>query len=153
MKSTRINCEVFLLPKNSHEPMLEMFIFETAQLLEQLEEIIISSEKCNSYSSHNINEIFRIMHTIKGSSAMMLFNDISTLAHSMEDLFYYIRENRPESIDFPGLTDLILKGADFIKAELSCIEEGSELSADNGVLINEIRLFLTNLKKANSFSE
>lgn len=60
------------LSKLSHDPMMEMFIFETAQLLEQLEEIIINSEKSNSYSAHNINEIFRIMHTIKGSLEKLL---------------------------------------------------------------------------------
>lgn len=47
------------LSKLSHEPMLEMFIFETAMLLEQLEEIIINSEKYNSYTSQNIDEIFK----------------------------------------------------------------------------------------------
>ena len=90
--------------------MLEMFIFETAQLLEQLEQVIISSEKANDYSSHSINEIFRIMHTIKGSAAMMLYNNVSLLAHTMEDLFYCIRENKPTSINFSQLTDLILNG-------------------------------------------
>lgn len=141
------------MSKLSHEPMLEMFIFETVQLLEQLEQIIISSEKSNSYSSYNINEIFRIMHTIKGSSAMMLYNHISTLAHSMEDLFYYIREKNPSTVNFSELTDLILKGADFIKCELAKIEEGEDSNADAGALIDEIRIFLTDLKEINSSSE
>lgn len=138
------------MSKLSHEPMMEMFIFETAQLLEQLEDIIINSEKNNSYSSHNINEIFRIMHTIKGSSAMMLYNNISTLAHSIEDLFYFIREKKPLSVNFADLTDLILKGADFIKTELVKIEEGKDANSDSGVLIDEIKIFLTELKKTNS---
>lgn len=138
------------LSKLSHDPMMEMFIFETAQLLEQLEEIIINSEKSNSYSAHNINEIFRIMHTIKGSSAMMLYNNISTLAHSMEDLFFFLRETKPSSVNFSELTDLILKGADFIKTELVKIEEGMEANTDSGFLIDEISKFLADLKKANS---
>lgn len=141
------------MSKLSHEPMLEMFIFESVQLLEQLEQIIINSEKSSSYSANNINEIFRIMHTIKGSSAMMLFNNISTLAHSIEDLFYFIREKTPSSVNFSELTDLILKGADFIKAELVEIEEGRDSNADSGVIIDEIRVFLAHLKKTNSLSE
>jgi len=75
----------------SREPMLDMFIFETLQLLDQLEQSLINSEKESGFES-SIDEIFRIMHTIKGSAAMMLFDDISKLAHSIEDLFFYLRE-------------------------------------------------------------
>ena len=77
----------------SSEPMLDMFIFETTQNLEQLESLILSSEKSSCYTTDAINEIFRIMHTIKGSSAMMLFNNLSVFAHSLEDLFYYINHH------------------------------------------------------------
>lgn len=73
----------------SNEPMLDMFIFETSQLIEQLEQIILASEKETGFNSHAINDIFRIMHTIKGSSAMMMFNDISTVSHAIEDIFYF----------------------------------------------------------------
>lgn len=138
------------MSKLSHEPMLEMFIFESTQLLEQLEQIILSSEQSSSYSSQDVNEIFRIMHTIKGSSAMMLYNNISILAHSMEDLFFYIRENSPSRIDFTNLTDLILKGADFIKIELTKIEEGKYVNTDASTIIGEIQGFLANLKSENS---
>ncbi|MEG0485638.1 MAG: Hpt domain-containing protein, partial [Oscillospiraceae bacterium] len=48
--------------------MVEIFIYETTTLLEQLDEILLSSEKSKSMSDDSINEIFRIMHTIKGSS-------------------------------------------------------------------------------------
>lgn len=73
----------------NREPMLEMFVFETNQLIEKLEEILLDSEKNESICTDDINEIFRIMHTIKGSSAMMMFDNISSLAHTVEDLFYF----------------------------------------------------------------
>ncbi len=135
------------MSKSSHEPMLEMFIFETAQLLEQLEQIIISSEKAASYSMQEINEIFRIMHTIKGSSAMMLYDNISSVSHAMEDLFCFIREGKTLIDEFSVLTDIILKGADFIKHELDKINRGLEVNGDACGLVNEIRGFLVNLKK------
>lgn len=141
------------MSKISNEPMLEMFIFETNQLLEQLEQIIISIEKSKSYSSNDVNEIFRIMHTIKGSSMMMAYNNISELTHSSEDLFYFIRETSPFSVDLQKLTDLVLKGADFIKTELAKIEEGKKADTDSGLLIDEINDFLEDLKRINSSSE
>jgi len=91
------------MSNSTNEPILEMFLFETKQLLDQLEQIILAGEKSEAYSEQDINEIFRIMHTIKGSSAMMLYDNISNLAHSMEDLFYYIREYKPLSIRFWSL--------------------------------------------------
>jgi DNA polymerase len=95
-----INKGVNQLPESfSLEPMLDMYIFETTQLIEQLEQTIINSEKSSCFTEEAINEIFRIMHTIKGSSAMMMFNNISILAHSIEDLFYFLREKKPKNID------------------------------------------------------
>ncbi|HOV26515.1 MAG TPA: chemotaxis protein CheA [Pseudobacteroides sp.] len=126
--------------------MLEMYKFETNQLLEQMEQVVINSEKSNCCSQEAINEIFRIMHTIKGSSAMMLFNGISTLAHSIEDLFFYLREYKPENVDYMKLSDLVLSCTDFIKEELSKIERGVEPDGNPDESVNIIKAYLTELK-------
>lgn len=55
------------------EPMVEVFIYETRQFLEQLEQIALGSEENGGFSVDDVNEIFRAMHTIKGSAAMMMF--------------------------------------------------------------------------------
>ncbi len=132
-----------------NEPMLEMFIFETSQLIEQLEESILASEKTSCYTQGAINEIFRIMHTIKGSSAMMMFNNISTLAHSIEDLFYFLREEKPQNIDCSALSDLVLDGVDFIKVEVEKIKNNENADGNAVSLINKIKDFLAILKKSN----
>lgn len=133
----------------SNEPMLEMYIFETTQNIEQLELCIIDTEKSSCYTQNAINEIFRIMHTIKGSSAMMLFNNIATLAHSIEDLFYFLRENKPSNIDCSALSDLILESVDFIKVELQKIIAGKEADGENSGLCSKLKEFLNNLKSEN----
>ncbi|WP_234118016.1 chemotaxis protein CheA [Clostridium hydrogenum] len=135
--------------ETSNEPMLDMYIFETSQFINQLETIILDNEEANSYSEEIINEIFRIMHTIKGSSAMMLFNDISTLAHSMEDIFYFFREQKPQGIDYSSLSDLLLNSIDFIKVELQKIKNGDEVDGKSSELINENKEFLKLLKECN----
>lgn len=73
---------------SNKEPMLEMFIFETYEMIEQLQQLIIDSEKIKKFETDAINEIFRIMHTIKGSSGMMMFDNIASISHTIEDLFY-----------------------------------------------------------------
>jgi two-component system chemotaxis sensor kinase CheA len=130
--------------------MLDMFLFETSQNIEQLETTIISSEKSDSYNQETINEIFRIMHTIKGSAAMMLFHEISTLAHSMEDIFYYLREEKPHNVDCSRLSDLVLEGVDFIKNELQKIRSGDKADGDSSLHITSMKEFLAYIKQGNS---
>lgn len=132
----------------NREPMLEIYLFETCQLIEQLEQAVLNSEQSSSFEEQAINEIFRIMHTIKSSSAMMLFNDIATLAHSTEDLFYYLREEKPQDIDCVKLTDLVLAAIDFMKSEVAKIQEGQEPDGDASVLIQIINDCLSFMKEA-----
>ena len=101
----------------SMESMLEMFIFETTGLLEQLDEIMLSSEKDGSFSEESINEIFRIMHTVKGSAAMMGLETLSTVAHKVEDMFFIIRED-PSIINeehSSSLLDILFRASDLKK--------------------------------------
>jgi two-component system chemotaxis sensor kinase CheA len=126
--------------------MLDLFVFETNQMLEQLERLILDSEKSGGLEVV-INEVFRIMHTLKGSAAMMMFNDISSLAHSLEDVFYYIRETKPQSVDYSELTDLVLNAVDFIKGEVAKIENGADPTGDSYVVCEKSREFLSSLKE------
>lgn len=130
------------------EPMLDMYLFEGNQLVEQLEDIIIRCEKEQKFEKTAIDEIFRIMHTIKGSSAMMMFNQIALVAHSMEDLFFFIRANKDVQIDFEGLSDLVLAGVDFIKAEMNKIENGHAADAMADELIVRINKLLDKMKNS-----
>jgi two-component system chemotaxis sensor kinase CheA len=129
------------------DPILDMYIFENSQLIEQLETSVLESEKSGYYGQETINDIFRVMHTIKGSSAMMLFNNISHIAHAMEDLFYFIRENKQEKYDCLCLSDLILAGVDFIKSEIEKIKQGNQPDGNEDKLIGNIKCFLATLKE------
>ncbi|AGX43393.1 chemotaxis protein CheA [Clostridium saccharobutylicum DSM 13864] len=129
--------------------MLDMYIFETTQLVEQIEQVIIDSEKVGSLTEEAINEVFRIMHTIKGSSGMMMFNTITTVAHSIEDLFYFLRENKSANVDCSRLSDIVLEGIDFIKTEVDKIIEKENPDGDTATLISDIKEFLSYLKENN----
>lgn len=134
------------------EPMLDLFIFETRQLLEQLELIILDNEKEGGLNSESINEIFRIMHTIKGASAMMFYNGISKLTHSMEDVFYFLREQKLENIDYSRLFELVLKVIDFTKGEITEIEKDASINNEPEYLVSEIKELLFILKSNSNVS-
>ena len=138
---------------DSREPMLDMFIFETFEMIEQLQQLIIDSEKIEKFEADSINEIFRIMHTIKGSSGMMMFGNIANISHTIEDLFYFIRESKPEKIDYSVLTDLVLEGSDFIRVETEKINNDKEADGDFTLFIKKANEFLDILKASNIISK
>ena len=105
------------------EDMLEVYLLETRQLTGQLSAVLLDTEKKNAFSGEDIHSIFRIMHTIKSSSAMMGLQELSSMAHKLEDLFAYYRENfgkieKPE----PELFDLLFAASDYIETELGDME-------------------------------
>lgn len=134
----------------STEPLLDMFLFETSQLLEQLEQSILSSEKESTFSEDAINEIFRIMHTIKGSASMMLFDNIAKLAHSIEDLFFFLRKEKPTEVDTSTLSDLVLEGVDFVKIEVEKIMNNNSADGNADELVNTMKEYLVTLKQGNT---
>lgn len=127
-------------------PMLEMYVYETNTLLEQLDEIMLEAEKSRSLSSDSINEIFRIMHTIKGSSAMMSIDNVSHLAHSIEDMFFIIREKPEKLNDCPDIYDILFEASDFFKAELQNIQNDTFELSNCDSLMERIKLQVGLLK-------
>ena len=127
---------------NNMESLLEVYLFETNGLLTHLDEILLRCEQACDFDSDSIDEIFRIMHTIKGSSAMMQFDSMATVTHKMEDLFYYVREHGISSEYNEPLTDLMFKSSDFLKTEVEKIENNEPLITNIGSLEEEINSFL-----------
>ncbi|MEA3496029.1 MAG: chemotaxis protein CheA [Bacteroidota bacterium] len=71
----------------------EKFIEEANELILLLEEALITLED-EPENKKQIHEIFRIMHTLKGSGAMFGFNNISNFAHNLENLYETVKEGK-----------------------------------------------------------
>ncbi|MGG6313131.1 chemotaxis protein CheW [Paenibacillus macerans] len=125
----------------TQDPIFDMYIYETTGQLERLENIILECDKHSRFSIEAIHEIFRIMHTIKGSSTMMHYDNIAALAHATEDLFSWIRkqETEVEGNRSQVLSDLLLEGVDFTKVELHKIKNGVDAGGDAEPLIGHVR--------------
>ncbi len=128
------------------EPM-ELLVYEDTTLLNQLDQILLDSEKSKDLSHENINEIFRIMHTIKGSAAMMGLNGISTLAHAVEDVFAIIRET-PEALVGVAeqIFDLVFQASDFLKSEIESLQNTGEANEDPAEIVTELHALAAALK-------
>ena len=128
------------------EDMLDTYLFENTQLLENLQEIVLDQKDEEYFDEDSINEIFRTMHTIKGSSAIMMYDDITAVAHKLEDVFYYLRESHPKNVEHVELVEHVLEVADFITAEMDKIQNGDEADGDSSEIIKRLDEFL-NIKK------
>ncbi|MBQ4347471.1 MAG: Hpt domain-containing protein, partial [Firmicutes bacterium] len=133
----------------SGNDILDMYIYETNTLLEQLESIVLGAEKEETFSEDNVNEIFRIMHTIKGSSAMMEFDTLATVSHRIEDLFFIIRENSMSVVSKDNLStlfDLVFQSIDYFRGEVAKIESDEPLSKNIDSFMSNINSLISKIK-------
>ncbi|WP_456381543.1 hybrid sensor histidine kinase/response regulator [Hydrogenimonas sp.] len=109
------------------QEILEDFLIEAFEMIEQLDNDLIELE--NSPEDLDLlNRIFRVAHTIKGSSSFLNFDILTHLTHHMEDVLNKAR--RGELLITPDVMDVVLESTDHMKALLEHIKEtGSDEGA------------------------
>ncbi len=132
----------------STDGMLDIYLFENEQLLEQLQDMVLEQKDADCFDEDSINEIFRTMHTIKGSSGIMMFDNITAVSHKLEDVFYYLRESKPHHVPHLELVEHVLEVQDFISNEMEKIRNGDPADGDASGIIADLDKFLEGIKKA-----
>ena len=130
----------------STEGMLDMYLYENGQLLEKLEELILEYKDEECFSEAAINEIFRIMHTIKGSSGVMMYEEIMTVSHKLEDIFYVLRDEGASKAPHSELIDYMFEVMDFISGEFDKIRNGDEPDGNAKELTEKLESFNDEIK-------
>ncbi|MBO7164193.1 MAG: chemotaxis protein CheA [Spirochaetaceae bacterium] len=119
----------------------EVFFEEANELLESLEGYLLSLEE-NPTDKEIISAVFRIMHTIKGSSGMFGFDAISGFTHEVESAFDTVRNGVAPVT--PELIKLTLQSRDHILDML-----GGNISEDESArLIEEFKQLMAPYKNA-----
>ena len=134
---------------SGNDSILDMYLYETNTLLEQLDGILLAAEQADTFSQDSVNEIFRIMHTIKGSSAMMEFPSLMTVAHRIEDLFFIIREKTIDVVPNelrPELFDMLFQAVDFFRGEIEKIEQSEPLSDSIDSIVDKINSLIDKIQ-------
>ena len=127
----------------------EFYVQENMQLLEQLEEILLIGQSgTGELGKEAIEEIFRAMHTIKGSSAMMGYDSLTKLTHSIEDVFDEIRNGlEVSSSKWEEIVDVVLVSIDFLKEEILNVQDGLLPEASIDELHDRVSKLLKDLKE------
>ncbi len=136
----------------AEDSMLEVYIYETQQLLQSLDDVLLEGESEKRLTEDQINEVFRSMHTIKGASAMMEFNSIMTMAHAVEDVFSYIREFGAPDERWPEVFDVAFRVVSFINGEMPKIQSGATPDGEDPELVAEVHKILAELKAGGAAS-
>ena len=135
------------------ESMLDMYLFENGQLLEQLQETVLEQKDADCFDEDSINEIFRTMHTIKGSSGIMMFDNITAVSHKLEDVFFYLRESHPDNVPHVELVEHVLEVEDFISNEMEKIRNGDPVDGDASSIIADLDKFLNVIKNGGAAAD
>lgn len=130
----------------STDGMLDIYLFENEQLLEQLQDMVLEQKDADCFDEDSINEIFRTMHTIKGSSGIMMFDNITAVSHKLEDVFFYLRESHPQNVPHLELVEHVLDVQDFISGEMAKIKNGDPADGDSSEIIAKLDEFLEKIQ-------
>lgn len=133
------------------QEMLDVYLLETHQLIGQLADVLLETEKNGVFTGDDIHNIFRVMHTIKSSSAMMGLSGLSSLAHKLEDLFAFYREMGGRIDQAEGaLFDLLFAASDFVEQELEVMARQDYRPADTQELEARATAYLERIRSAPS---
>ncbi|MCH4605736.1 chemotaxis histidine kinase/response regulator CheAY2 [Helicobacter pylori] len=110
------------------QEIMEDFLIEAFEMNEKLDQDLVELEH-NPEDLDLLNRIFRVAHTIKGSSSFLNLNILTHLTHNMEDVLN--RARKGEIKITPDIMDVVLRSIDLMKTLLVTIRDtGSD--ANNG---------------------
>jgi two-component system chemotaxis sensor kinase CheA len=93
------------------------------------------------------------MHTIKGSSGIMMFDNITAISHKLEDVFFYLRESHPDNVPHLELVEHVLEVEDFITGEMEKIKSGQATDGDPSGIIANLDQFLNKIQNGGEENE
>lgn len=127
----------YLDPNN--EELLKDFFSEAEQQVETLESNVLVIE--HDPTNHEaVDEIFRAAHTLKGGSATVEMNELSSFTHKVEDVLDEIRSDRL-SVD-EKVVDILLSSIDVIKAMLEARANGSVYEENIDDLVSRLKEYI-----------
>ncbi|KAF0221337.1 MAG: two-component system chemotaxis family sensor kinase [Geobacteraceae bacterium] len=128
------------------QELLEGFLAETTELLEKLDDDLVTLEKSPS-DSDLLNRIFRSIHTVKGASSFLGFELLVKVTHKTEDVLNRLRKG--ELVVNPEIMDVILEAVDLVKLLVSDIRSGDIKEREvEGTLVKLLPLLSENAAEA-----
>ncbi|MCK5275924.1 MAG: Hpt domain-containing protein, partial [Alphaproteobacteria bacterium] len=121
------------------DDLLNEFLTETAENMDVLDVELVKLEQ-NPNDPELLGNIFRLVHTVKGTCGFLGLPRLEGVAHAAESLFARFRDGELEVT--PNAVSLVLESLDRIKALLRELEKtGAEPEGDDNDLIKQLESF------------
>ena len=119
-------CGVRLVNQET-ELLLRQFIPEARDLLDQAGRSLLALERTPS-RAEPLNELFRAVHTLKGTSGLFAIEPLTRLVHAAEDLLFAVQAGHMTLA--PELADTLLESLDQVGLWIDSLAETSILPDD-----------------------
>lgn len=101
----------------------ETFFIECEDHISDMEAMILELEQ-NPGNDENMNALFRAVHSIKGNSGCLGYDDLAAFTHTLETILDRLREKEISLSE--GITSILLESVDCIKTLVDAAKEGKE---------------------------
>ncbi|AFL69383.1 chemotaxis protein CheA [Sulfurospirillum barnesii] len=129
----------------SREKLRQIFIEEANEIIEKMDVDIINYEESPN-NKELLNEIFRGVHTLKGSANAFNFSRLGEFVHHFEDVLDFFRN--ADAIPTGDNVDLFLESVNVIKETLVCeTQESAALPEAYGICLQHIQTLLLHLRE------
>lgn len=105
----------------------EMFVEESEELFESADNILLQAENSETLSDEQMGQLFRDVHTLKGSGASVELSLFAEFTHDVENLMDKLRNHDIEFV--PEMVETLIDGLDVMK-ELLHLEVDGELTKE-----------------------
>ena len=120
------------------QEILNDFLAESSEMLEALDQHFVKLET-EPTNADLLNEIFRCMHSMKGSAGFLGFTHLVEVAHHAESLLNKLRQG--EMGVSPFIIDIILEAVDAVKLLHADIRStGEDSHVETALIVNKLTL-------------
>ena len=105
----------------------EMFVEEAEELFESADNVLLEAENNGSLTDDEMGQLFRDVHTLKGSGASVELALFAEFTHDVENMMDKLRNHKIEFV--PEMAGTLIDGLDVMK-ELLELEVAEELSRE-----------------------
>ena len=123
------------------DEIIAEFITEAEESLDKVDPLFVEIET-KGEDKDILNEIFRIMHSLKGAAGFLGYQQIVDVAHNGEHILKKLRDG--EIIFTKHLTDVILKSVDMLRLLIEHIKHKDGEEEDIAPLLEELEEVLNN---------
>lgn len=143
-----LSCDLRILFVDTQDEIVREFIIETSESLDRLDRLFVQLEQ-NPSEREAINDVFRIIHTIKGTCGFLELFKLEQITHSGEQLLASLRSGKIQLNT--EVISALLKLVDSVREILCSIEQsGSEGDFDHSELAKQLTLLEQNISNTDA---